>query len=140
MLSHANAVAARVRAVSALSSKTFMLVAPRDSAGNLPTAPYAVVQPADGMDESDRLVGPRLMQNPRCVVHVVGATFEAAQGLTELVKAQFLPTNGVPVQVNVSGERGRGLDFSSQPVNVDSDVTPPIIFTTSENSWISEPA
>lgn len=137
---HALAVKARIETVPALTLKTFMLVAPRDAAGNLPIAPYAVVQPADGSDSSDRFTGPKFASNPRIVIHVVGLTYDQVQSVSELVKAKFVVA-GISMQINVTGERGRGLTWSSPiPTQSDNDTTPPTVYNTYEVAWVSEPA
>jgi hypothetical protein len=138
MLIHTDAVEARAKTVPALATKTFVSVAPRTD-GVLPTAPYLVIHPADGEDSQERVSGPRSAQNPAFTFHIVGTSYSNCQQVTELLKAKFF-TAGVPIQINVTGERGRGLRWSSpQPTQVDNDMTPPLIYNVVEVSWISEP-
>ena len=139
MLIHTDAVEARAITVPALATKTFVSIAKRDAAGELPVAPYLVIHPADGEDSQERVSGPRSAQNPAFTFHVVGTSYSNCQQVTELLKAKFF-TAGVPIQINVTGERGRAMRWSSpQPTQVDNDMTPPLIYNVVEVSWISEP-
>jgi len=138
MLIHTDAVEARAKTVPALAAKTFVSVAPRTD-GVLPTAPYLVIHPADGEDSQERVSGPRSAQHPAFTLHIVGTSYSNCQKVTELLKAKFI-ASGVPIQINVTGERGRAMRWSSpQPTQVDNDMTPPLIYNVVEVSWISEP-
>jgi hypothetical protein len=141
-LAHANEVMSRIRTLPPLANKTFPLVAPRDAAGNITAkAPYVVVQPADGDDEQIRLTGGRAGKNPRVVLHVVGSSYDNTQTVTELIKPLFIDAGGFGIQIDVDGESGRNLRWSSPlPTQVDNDVTPPLIYNTVELTWNSEPA
>jgi hypothetical protein len=134
-----NAVVALVQSVPALASKTFVLVAPRDSTGKLPVPPYAVVQPHDGTETQERVTGPRSTMHPRYVIHFVGSSYSNAQTVLEAVKPRFV-VNGFGVKVAVAGETSKRLHWSSpMGVQVDNDETPPLIFATAEIMWDSEP-
>jgi len=140
MLIHTDAVEARAKTVVPLTTKTFVSVAPRDADGKLPVAPYLVIHPADGVDSQERVSGPRVAQHPMFTFHIVGSSYRNCQEVTELLKAKFF-TAGVPTQINVTGERGRALRWSSpQPTQVDNDIKPPLIYNVVEVGWISEPA
>jgi len=139
MLSHTNAVVARIQTIPALAAKTFKLVAPRDAAGAVTAiAPYVVVQPADGTDSRPRFMGPLTQFAPRIVLHIVGTSYDNAQTVAELVKLKFVSALGVPIQVDVTGQKGSHLMWDSpMPTQVDNDVTPPLIYNTVELTWVS---
>lgn len=140
-LAQTNAVVARIQSVPALASKTFKLVAPRDAQGKLPAAPYVVVQPSDGTSSQERLTGGRSTAHPRYVIHCVGSSYDNAQTVFELVKAQFVTVTGFGLPLVVPGEMARNTHFeSSLPVQVDNDVTPPIIYATGELTWDADPS
>ena len=140
MLIHTDAVEARAKTVVPLTTKTFVSFAKRDANGELPVAPYAVIHPADGVDSQERVSGPRVAQHPMFTFHIVGSSYRNCQEVTELLKAKFI-AGGIPIQINVSGEKGRGLYWHSpQPTQVDNDIKPPLIYNVVEVGWISEPA
>lgn len=140
-LAQTAAVTARIKTITALASKTFELVAPRDGSGKLPTAPYVVVQPSDGTNTQDRMSGPRRVSHPRFVLHIVGSSYTNAQTVYELVRDKFIdPVTHFGIPVSVAGESCKNLTWSSvQPVQVDNDVTPPVIYASGELSWDAEP-
>jgi hypothetical protein len=139
-LAQMTAVTDRIKTIPALASKTFELVAPRDTQGNITAvAPYVVVQPSDGADAPIRLTGGRVQHNPRIVLHIVGASYTNAQTVTELIKPKFIDAGGFGIQINVTGESGRNLRWSAQPTQVDNSVAPPLIYNTVELLWESEP-
>jgi len=140
MLAHTLAVVARIQEIPALASKTFKLVAPKNAQGQVTaTAPYVVVQPADGIDTQERFTGGRTAQHPRFVLHIVGSSYDNAQTVTELVKAKFI-ANGFGININVTGDTGRNLHWeAAQPTQVDNDLTPPLIYNTVELGWDTEP-
>jgi hypothetical protein len=135
-----DAVVSRTQEIVALASKTFKLVAPRDAQGKLPTAPYVVCQPSDGTSTQERLTGGRSTAHPRYVFHTVGTSYDNAQTVMELVKAKFIDTNGFGIPLTVVGESCRNMRWESVTgVQVDDDVTPPLIYATSELIWDAEP-
>ena len=140
-LAQTNAVSTRIKTIPALASKTFELVAPRDSTGKLPTAPYVVVQPSDGTNTQGRWTGPRATSHPHFVIHVVGSSYSNAQTVYELVKDKFIdPTTKFGIPVVVAGEDCKNVAWDSpQPVQVDNDVTPAVIYATGELTWDAEP-
>ena len=140
-LAQTAAVVTRIQEIPALASKTFKLVAPRNSSGALPTAPYVVVQPSDGTDTQERMTGGRSTRHPRFVFHAVGASYDNAQHVIELVKAKFIDPAGFGIPPTVTGETCRNLRWESAgPVQVDTDVTPPVIYATGELTWDADPA
>lgn len=140
MLAHTEAVEARIKSVPALASKTFILTAPKDAQGKITAvAPYCVVQPADGIDERPRFSGPLTRSTPRFVLHLVGSSYDNAQKVTELVKAKFIGSDRVPIQVDVTNETGSHLYWRAPlPTQKDDSVTPPLIYNTIELGWISD--
>jgi hypothetical protein len=139
-IAQTNAVVSRTQSLAPLASKTFELVAPRDAAGKLPVAPYAVWQPSDGTSTQERFTGGKATMHPRYVLHVVGASYNNAQRVLELVKAEFVNAAGFGIPLAVPGESCRNLRWEQpQPVQVDNDVSPPLIYATAEISWDAEP-
>jgi len=135
-----DAVVARVQSVPDQSAKTWTLVAPRDAVGKLPTPPYTVVQPSDGTNTADRFTGPRSVSHPRFVLHFVGSSYDNAQATLERVKAKFIdPVSKFPILLTVSGESVKNFIWESPlPVQVDNDVTPPLLYASAEISWDAE--
>lgn len=139
-LAQTNAVVTRTQSDPAAASKTFKLVAPRDAQGKLPTAPYAVWQPSDGTSTQERFTGGKSTMHPRYVGHFVGADYDNAQKFLERVKAKFIDANGFGIPLEIAGETCRNLRWESvQGVQVDDDVTPPLIYATAEITWDAEP-
>lgn len=140
-LAQTSVVVARIATIPALSAKTYKLVAPRDGAGKLPAAPYVVVQPSDGTATQERLTGGKNTGHPRYVFHAVGASYDNAQTVLELVKAKFIDSDGFGLPIVVPNEKSRNVRWESAgPVQVDNDVTPPIIYATGELTWDADPA
>jgi len=140
-LAQTNAVVARTQTDSWAASKTFKLVAPRDAQGNLPVAPYAVWQPSDGTSTQERFTGGKSTMHPRYVLHAVGSDYDNAQKFLERIKAKFIDANGFGIPLLVAGETCRNLRWESvQGVQVDNDLTPPLIWATAEITWDAEPA
>lgn len=130
---HTAALVSRLQSVPALAAKTFVSMAPNGT-----VAPYVIVHPADGVDTVERLAGPASTQHPRFTLFFVGSSYDNAATVTELAKAKFVD-RGTAIQVVVEGERSGGLQWSSpQPVQVDNDVTPPLVYSTVEISWYSD--
>jgi hypothetical protein len=138
-LAQTNAVVARTQTLAPLASKTFKLVAPRDSTGKLPVAPYAVWQPSDGTSTQERFTGGKSTMHPRYVLHVVGSSYDNAQVALELVRSKFIDAGGFGIPLEVAGESCRNLRWEGVSVLVDNDVTPPLIYATAEVTWDSEP-
>lgn len=136
---HADLVLARFRSVTQLASKTFVAPAQRSAAGALHVPPYAVLYPAAGADSSDRHTGPLVDQHPRFTAHIVGSSYDVCDTVLALVKAKFI-VNGVGIQAVIAGEKSSGMFFESpQPIVVDYDITPPLVYATVELGWDSHP-
>lgn len=139
MLQHTTAVRDRIKEIPALSAKTYTGTAPKDSNGRYPSAPYVLVHPADGIDRQASFTGPRLEQNPRFTLHIVGSSSDNVQTITKAVKDKFV-VNGFGIAPYVEGEVTRSLTWSSsQPIDWDTAVTPPIPFQVVEISFVSTP-
>ena len=138
-LAQTAAVVALVKSVPS-AARTYELVAPRDGAGKLPAPPYAVVQPSDGTATAERFTGGKTTAHPRYVIHFVGVSYGQAQGMLEQVKPKFINTAGFGIPIVVAGEDCKHLTWEQpQPVQVDNDLTPPLIYATAEITWSSEP-
>jgi len=140
MKKHTDYLLAQLRSIVPLTSKTFVAPAQRDAAGVLPKAPYVVVYPSEGVDSSDRLTGPVVSQHPSFTLHIVGSSYDNAATVAALIKAKFV-LNGVGVEAVIAGENSYGMSYSSpQPIQVDYDISPPLVYATAEISWDSDPA
>jgi hypothetical protein len=101
--------------------------------------PYVMVHPSDGSDQSDRVTGPAVIQNPRWVIHSVGSTYEQAAWAAELVKSKLI-AGGFGVTPTIPGEiAGRVWYESPQPIQVDTDASPPYCYHTAECGFESSP-
>lgn len=136
---HTDAVLAKIREITALTSKTYAAVVPKDSNGNLPARPFVVVYPADGIDTQERFTGPRRTQHPRFTLHIVGSSYDNVATVTALVKAKFV-TGGFGFAPTVAGEYTTALTWDSPvPIQVDTDVVPPVPYQVIELGFTAEP-
>lgn len=132
------AVKAAIETIPALATKTFVSVAPRTN-GVLPTAPYLVIHPSDGVDRQDRVTGPYSTRHPNFTLHIVGSSYENAQTVTELVKAKFVVA-GRGVKLTITGTNTKPCRWSSpQPTQVDNSLTPPLIWNVAELDFEAQP-
>jgi hypothetical protein len=140
MRHHTNLVVLpRIRSIPALANKTFVAPSQRDTAGKLPVPPYVVIYPSDGVDTRERLTGPQTAQHPRYTLHIVGSSYDNAATVAELIKAKFV-VNGVGIQADVEGEHSYGMTYGSpQPIQVDYDTSPALVYATAEISWDADP-
>lgn len=140
MKQHTLAVTNAIKSIPALASKTYVSIAPRDSAGKLPAAPYVVVHPSDGDDTQERMTGPRSTYHPDFTLHIVGSSYDNAQTVTELIKSKFV-VDGFGVRLSVPDENTFGCRWSvPAPTQVDNSVTPPLVYNVAELGFESEPA
>jgi len=136
---HTDYLLAQLRSIVPLAEKTFVAPGQRDAAGKLPSTPYVVVYPSEGTDSADRFTGPKLTQHPDFTLHIVGADYDNTVKVAALIKGKFV-VNGVGVQPLVTNERSRNLRYSSpQPIQVDYDSHPALVFAVAEISWDAEP-
>lgn len=136
---HDNALLAIIRSVPVVATKTFVTKVTSPD-GAVVKAPYVVVHPADGTDDTDRLVGPAVTQNPRWIVHSVHTSAEQAKWLAEQVKARLI-VGGYGIVPAIEGERPGQFWYSSPiPVQVDDDFTPSLYFHVAECGFSSDPA
>ncbi|MCS4277718.1 hypothetical protein M2390_002927 [Mycetocola sp. BIGb0189] len=138
---HDKALLAVLSAIPALKGKVFPTQVPRDPAGAVTVPPpYVVVQPADGTDDTDRLAGPRLRQNPSWTIHSAGTTTDQAKWAAEQVKNQLV-NRGLGIHLTVPGERPGRIRYESPvPVRVDTTVVPPVHVHTATVGFTSDPA
>ena len=122
-----------IQQVPAVASKTFVT-----TTGGPATAPYAVIHPAEGIDEATRLTGPRSTLHPRFVIHFVGTTAEQVQLLMEQAKSKVI-VNGFGVHPTVAGERTGPMWWESPtPLQVDKDTTPWLVYGIVECGFSSD--
>jgi len=135
---HTDYLLAQIRSIAPLASKTFVAPSQRDALGKLPVAPYVVVYPAEGTDTRERFTGPAVTQHPSFTLHIVGSSYDNAATVAALIKAKFVAA-GVGIQAVVEGEHSYGMSYSSpQPVQVDYDVSPALVYATAEITWHAE--
>jgi hypothetical protein len=131
---HADALMVVTREVPAFASKTFLTMAPKGT-----TLPYIVWHPANGVNQQDRVTGPRSTKNPTFTGHVVGSTAEQVLVLLDLLEARLAP-GGRGIRIDVTGERGRPLNYSCPiPVQVQDDPQPTVVYGVVEVDWLSDP-
>lgn len=136
---HTDLIKATIQTIIPLATKTFVAVAPRDSAGKLPTAPYVVIFPAEGTDSQGRLTGPLDTANLGFTLHIVGSSYDNAQTVAELVKAKFVVA-GLGVYLTFTGEQTTRCRWSSPtPIQVDNSLVPPLVYSVCELSFESTP-
>jgi len=125
-----NALLARLRADPVLKDCTYE--------GVVTTRParYVTVYSDSGLREAERFTGGQWTSTQSFTVHSVGSTPDQAQFVAEKVFAQLLD------HVLVVPERQcrRIRHGSSQPVQLDSAVSPPLWYTVDEFDVTSTPA
>lgn len=130
------AVLATIRAVPAIAASTYLT----RTDGGVQAGPYVIVHPSAGNDAQTRLSGPRLSESPSFVLHICGSSAEAVIAIAELVKAKFV-VSGFFVPPTVSGRNNEnGWWHSPLPVQIDTDVLPPIVYVVIELGWVSDPS
>lgn len=132
------AVVALVQSASTpLATHTFVTNAP---SGVVQPNPYALVHPAEGVDEQSRFTGPLLTRHPEFTLHLVSGSASSVQTTLDLVKAKLV-VNGFAVAPTVSGRRNWGAYWRVPlPLQTDTSVTPWLIFAVCEFGWSSDPA
>jgi hypothetical protein len=132
---------AYVEQVGALAASTFVTQLDKPATGQPPqTTPYALVHPADGIDEATRLTGPPVTEHPEFTIHIVGTTANQVKVVSDLLKHVLFPT-GFGVTPTVTGRRcGKVFWRSPLPVQTDKNITPPLCFAVIEVGWRSDPA
>lgn len=137
---HTQAVKARIEEIPALTTKTRLGIAPRNENGSIATLPLALIHPAGGIDEADRLTGPRTVQRPRFTLHLVGSSVDNVETIRDLVKAKFIQ-NGYGTPPAVTGEVTSALTWEEPtPIQDFREVTPHVYYAVIELSFTAEPA
>lgn len=130
-----------VETVTALSAATYVTTLPKPATGQ-PAAPlpYALVHPADGVDEQTRATGGYSTEHFEATIHLVGASANQCKVLADLLKAKVV-VGGFGIIPTIDGRRCQRMYWRSPiPIQTDSDVTPPICFQVIEVGWTSDPA
>ena len=141
MKAHTDALVALTQQIPALATKTFVAIA------KFPTGteeskkyPYVVYFPAAGTDSAERMTGPAVTQHPRWTRHTVGQSYAQVADTEADIHAKLVP-NGRGVVLEVAGQVcGPMWDESPIPIQVDNDVTPPLVYAVSECGFDSDPA
>lgn len=135
------AVVAVIQSVPSLVTAVYVTKAPKPTApATALPLPYVIVHPQPGRDEQSRFAGPPVLENPKFTLHLVGVSGEQALAVLDLVKPKF-HTDGFVTPPVVSGRSNKnGYWDSPVPVQVDTDVTPSLVYAVIELGWTSEPA
>lgn len=137
-----NALKSRIQTVGNLSTKVFVTEAkfPAPNSTTKVEPPFVVIHPADGVNETESITGPKVVTNPEFTIHVVGSSANSAGVVLDLIKANLFP-NGLGVRVSVPGRVNDPLWFESPvPAQLDTSVTPPLTFHVIRCGWRSQPA
>lgn len=120
---HKNSFLALIRGAPILAAKTFDALA-KNPDGSKVAPLYVVVHSDAGIRSSERLLAAQTRADFTYTVHSVGETAEQAQLGAERVYAQVL--GKVPV---VAGRKCWPITAeTSQPVRLDTDVSPPLFY------------
>ena len=135
------ALKALIETIPALETATFVGEAkypPPNDTAKVPT-PYVVLFPADGVNSTESLTGPKVVENPDFTGWVVGDSAEQAGVVLNLLR-QLLYPGGLGVRVTVAGRANDRLWFES-PVGLqrDTSVTPPLQYHVFRTGWRSQP-
>lgn len=134
------AVKTLIESAGALSGKVYVTLAPPPTApATVLPMPYVIIHPAEGIDDTDRVTGPRVTTHPEFTLHIVGLTASSVQTVTALVKAKFI-TGGRGIPVTVTGRRNKPPYWRSPlPLQTDRDVVPWLVYGVAEVGWTSDP-
>lgn len=137
MRQHTTALKALIEGAPALAGKVHVTLA--DGGPGPLKLPYVVIHPSDGTDAADRFTGPKQMYRPRFTVHSVGADANQAAATAEAVKKRLI-VGGFGVVPAIPGEDPKRLWYSvPMPLQVDRDVSPPLVFHVAECGFESSP-
>lgn len=125
----------------AFESATYVTQTPKPSAAQPAiVGTYALVHPADGIDEQTRNTGPAQTEHFEATVHLVGSSANQVKVLADLFKPLVI-VDGFGIIPTIEGRRCQRMYWRSPiPVQTDPDVTPPICFYVVEVGWVSDPA
>lgn len=136
MKQHTDALVALLKTVPAFASKTFVTMVP---AGTTPTLPYLLVHPSDGTDSQERVTGPRITRHPRFTLHTVGSSYDQVAAGAKQIKDKLI-VSGRGVTLTVTGEVCQPVWYESPvPIQIDADVTPPLIYHVAEVGFRADP-
>lgn len=97
---------------------------------------YVAVHTDSGFRESERFTGPQSTSTQTFIVHSVGATVDKALEVSERVQAQV-----IDYVLSVPGRNCRRVRHeSSQPTQLDQDITPELYYCVDEYTVTSDPA
>ena len=138
MRKHTDWLEAALQQIPALTGRVYVSLAV-NATGVAVKPPYAVIHPSDGSDQSDRLAGPAVVQHPRWVIHSAGLTYKQAQDAAEAIKAKLI-VGGLGIIPTISGEQAERFWYESpQPIQTDTDASPPYLYHTAEVGFKSTP-
>lgn len=135
MKQHTDSLVALLKTIPAFATKTFVTIA----SGAAPTLPYVLVHPSDGQDTQERVTGPRITQHPRWTIHTVGSSYDQVSAGAKLIKDKLV-VSGRGVTLIVTGEVCQPCWYESPvPIQVDSDVVPPLVYHIAEVGFRADP-
>lgn len=135
------AVVALIESVPVLADSTFVTELDKLTEGQPPQPlPYCLVHPSDGIDTAERESGPPITTHPEFTLHIVGASANQVQVIVDLLKAVLVPS-GVPIVVAVSGRINDRLRWAMPlPIQIATELVPPLCYAVLEVGWRSNPA
>ncbi|WP_223690109.1 DUF3168 domain-containing protein [Leifsonia poae] len=131
---HVNAILARLREDTVLQGFTFEGVVLPDVQENRPQR-YCTIFTNSGYRTVERLSGPSATATFTYTIHSVGTDPQQAQAVAERVFAQLLDYTPTVV----GRQCGRLRHAASQPVQVDTDVKPPLYYCVDQFDLTSDP-
>lgn len=135
MKQHTQWVVDTLQTVPAFASKTFVAMSVRNT-----KAPYVVVWPADGTDQTTRVTGPAARQRPRFTLHIVGTSYDNAATITAALKEKFIQPDFHGVIPDIPGFLcGRVWWSAPIPIQVNEDVSPALVYQVVEFGFTAEP-
>ena len=136
MKAHTDALVALLKTIPAFATKTYVTMVPN---GTTPTLPYLLVHPADGVDTQERVTGPRITRHPRFTIHTVGSSYDQVSAGAKFVKDKLIQS-GRGVTLTIAGEVCQPVWYESPiPIQVDSDVPPPLVYHVAECGFRADP-
>lgn len=130
-----------VESVAALSSATYVTLAPKLPTGQPPSSyPYALIHPTGGVDTQSRVTGPVVTEHPEFTIHLAGESAEQCQAVVDLLKP-FVIVNGFGIIPSITGRLNQRMFWRQPlPIQTNTDVSPPMCFAVVEVGWTSDPA
>lgn len=131
---HTDALKEKSKQIAALGQRVYITTAPKDA-----VMPYLVWHPARGTNQQAAVTGPRVIRRPRFTGHIVAATAEQVEVITDLLEELLMP-HGRGIVIDVDGEKSYPLSFDAPlPIQAAKDPQPTIAYQVIEVGWTSQP-